>query len=88
MTRPLTRASVYNGAASVFWAQRFTFRTIVHLQHFLLSSGVCHDLVRDIRAWSVDYNIRVNCMPATCLILADKVKGMESSEVDMSHGQR
>lgn len=79
-----TCQAVYNDAAPVFWAQRFTFRTVVHLQHFLLSPYVRHDLVRDINIWSVGYKVGVNCMPATCHILAEKVKGLERLEVDMS----
>lgn len=83
-----TCQAVYNDAAPVFWAQRFTFRDIAHLQHFLLSPYVRHDLVRDIRVWSVDWRGAVICMPATCYILADKVKGLERFEVDMTHMRR
>lgn len=80
-----TCQAVYNDAAPVFWAQRFTFRNITDLQHFLLSPYVRHDLVRDINVWTVDYVVGRNLIPAISHILAEKVKGLERFEVDMSN---
>ena len=80
-----TCQAIYNAAAPVFWGQRFTFETILQLQTFLLSSDVRHDLVRDIRVWSLGQNVGINYMPAICILLQDKAKGLERLEIDMGH---
>ncbi|KAG6357633.1 hypothetical protein INS49_013510 [Diaporthe citri] len=80
-----TCQTIYNEASLVFWGQRFTFRTILQLQNFLLSPHVRHDLVRDVKIWKMDYDIGVNYMPATCALLSDKLTGLEVFDVDMGH---
>lgn len=80
-----TCQTIYKEAALVFWGQRFTFRTILQLQNFLLSPNVPHGLVRDVKIWKMDYDIGVNYMPATCTLIADKLTGLEVFDVDMGN---
>ena len=76
---------IYEEAARVLWGQTFTFRTITHLQTFLLLSELRLDLVRGIRIRAIDQHVGINYMPAMSFLVADKLKGLESFEIDMSH---
>lgn len=80
-----TCQAIYNAAAPVLWGQRLTFKTIVQLQHFLLTPNMRLDLVRNVRVWRIDYNIGINYMPGVCGLVADKLKGLEVFDVDMEH---
>lgn len=80
-----TCQAVYNVAAPVFWGQRFTFDTLMQLQTFLFSCDVRHDLVRNIRVWKLSQNIGINFMPAICLMLQEKLTGLEHLEVDLGN---
>lgn len=78
-----TCQDVYNETAPFLWSQRFYFHSIMHLQAFLFSDARL-DLVRDIFVWKLDRQSGVNYMLAVSALLADKVKGLERFEIDMS----
>lgn len=77
-----TCQAVYMQTVRVLWNQQFAFHSLLHLQSFLLSDAR-FDLVRNIKVWSLDWCIGVNWMPIVCTVLADKVKNLESFDVDM-----
>ncbi|KAG8162845.1 hypothetical protein KVR01_007323 [Diaporthe batatas] len=79
-----TCQDVYNETAPFLWSQPFCFPSIMQLQTFLFSNARL-DLVRDISVLRLDRQLGVNHMPATCALLADKVKGLERFDVDMSN---
>lgn len=79
-----TCQDVYNETAPFLWSQRFFFLSMKQLQAFLFSNARL-DLVRDIFVLRVDRQCGVNYMPAICGLLADKVKGLERFDIDMSN---
>ncbi|POS73238.1 hypothetical protein DHEL01_v208364 [Diaporthe helianthi] len=78
-----TCQDVYNETAPLLWSQRFYFQTILHLQAFLFSNARL-DLVRDIFVCRLDRQFAVNYMPAVSALLADKIRGLQRFDVDMS----